>query len=656
MSTPDRDNYEMAPQAERDVEKAKQVEEEEAGWTGLGKDELLAVADTPAWNWTRNVLLVLFWVTWVAMLIAAIWIVVTVPRCPDVEWWEKNVVYQVEPRSFYDTGDDGVGDLKGIKEKLGYLEELNVKNLYINSIFAQANGTNTYPGNHIVDFKAVDENLGTLDDFTVLVEAAGESSIKVILEFIPNHSSDQHPWFMDSKANATGPKADYYIWSDNGGSETIGDSGAPAWTNVPGRGYYYHSMDPSLPDLNYNNEDLRKEITDAMNYWLELGVDGMVITNVDSVVDSVGENSRRRRQAAVTNDTVTGETMAPTMASSEAATTAMMPEPEATKSTNMDGADTNMNGAETGAPEPEPTYVVLEDDKIVQDRIAQWREVFTDNSYLGKYRLLLTSGADSIESAVTQYGNEDRLLADIPLNIQFLESISGTPSGDDISASIDAWEEAKENIDEKTASRWNSWMLSNNNVNRLAKRCSSGLVNVMNTLLLTLPGTPIVMYGEELGMQGNADNDNFNQLAPMSWASSKNANFSKATPWKALDSKWMENNVEELKKDDMSTLNIFKSLVNIHLESPVVAGTFDLISSSNNGMAYLRRLRDWPTYLVVLNFGSSNEEFEFPSDRVRDEVEAVLSTDGKFTGKDLNVQTMTLAGQQAAIFKFKAIQ
>ncbi|XP_033127879.1 neutral and basic amino acid transport protein rBAT-like [Anneissia japonica] len=651
MGTPDRDNYEMAPQSDRDVEKQKQVEEEEAGWTGLGKEELLQVADTPAWNWTRNVLLVLFWVTWVAMLIAAIWIVVTVPRCPDVEWWEKNVVYQVSPRSFYDTDGDGVGDLKGLNKKISYLEELKVKILYINSIFSQANNSVGHPGNHIVDFKGIDTSLGTKEDFQKLMTTATESSIKVILEFIPNHSSDQHPWFLDSKANATGPKANYYIWSEYQGPEVMEDNN-PAWTKVEGRGWYYHSKDPSLPDFNYKSEDLRKDITEAMGYWLkEFGVDGMVITNVNSVVDyGIVSESRKRRQS--TNDT----TAAPAADLTQAmpATTDAMPAPVATTDA-MPESKTTMGATEPFA-EPGPTYVIHEEDKMLQEYIKQWRSVFVDNSYLGKYRLLVTSGADSIDSAVVQYGNKGQRLADFPLNTLFPDVITGEPNGEMVAEAITDWIEAKKKVDEDTYKRWDSWMVSNNDIWRVASRCSSDLVNVMNTMVLTLPGTPIIMYGQELGMQNNNASED-QQLAPMSWDKTKNANFSKGEPWTSLSDNWESNNVKVLSDKDKkdSELNIFKSLVDIHLEPPVSAGFFDIIKKSSGVLAYLRRLEDWPTYLVVINFSNSVEQLEFPSDRVQPEAEVVLSTDGSFEG-DLNPQKIKMKGKSAVVFKYKALQ
>lgn len=604
----------MAPQA--DPEKGgADGETNQENWTGLGKEELLRVADTPGWNWARNILLILFWVGWALMLVAAIVIVVKVPRCPEVEWWEKSVVYQSYPRSLQDTDGDGIGDLKGVEASLDHIDSLGAKVVYLTSIFKERNATSTDTGYDIVDHGDVDPVLGSLDDFDSLVAAATEKGMKVVLEFVPNHSSDEHPWFKDSMMSQDGEYSDFYVWADgvNGGppNDWKNKNGETAWVLSEERGQYFYAYNgPQLPDLNYNNDTLRKEVLDILEEWLsEHKVDGFVFTDVDYIFEppvTTVAPARRRRQAA-TSGTTAGVTTAPGETPPAAGETTAM----------KTGAATNP-GSGPPEPEPEPTnplppqYATLEEtDSELQEKLMmllkEWRDLMNGESYLGKYRLMATSSEVDNSRAVQMYGN-GTYLADYPLNMRFLDTFDGDLSGDSLKMSVTSWLNAKKsgNVEK----RWNTWMLGCHDRSRIATRAGAAYVDALNTLLLTLPGTPFLYYGEEIGMADVPVPDSTDprdpERTPLPWKNMTNAGFTwkNATAYLPLPADYATNNVEmQMKKPD-STLSLLKELSALHAEPSLVAGGFTSVTADANVFAYLRDFSGWPRYLVLVNVGS----------------------------------------------------
>ena len=195
----------------------------------------------------------------------------------DFVWWKHGVVYQIYPRSFQDTNGDGVGDLKGISERLDYLAWLGVDAIWISPIYPSPMADFGYD---VSDYCNIDPLFGSLEDFDRLVAAAHARKIKVILDFVPNHTSERHPWFLESRASRVNPKRDWYIWRDGkpDGSPPnnwLSQFGGPAWTREARTGQYYlHSFLPEQPDLNWRNPDVRTAMYDVLRFWLDRGVDG----------------------------------------------------------------------------------------------------------------------------------------------------------------------------------------------------------------------------------------------------------------------------------------------------------------------------------------------------------------------------------------------
>ncbi|SUJ17905.1 Oligo-1,6-glucosidase [Sphingomonas paucimobilis] len=197
-----------------------------------------------------------------------------------VPWWQSAVLYQIYPWSFQDSDGDGIGDLRGIEARLDYLVDLGVDAIWLSPIFPSPMADFGYD---VADYCGIDPRFGTLADFGSLLASAHTRGLKVLLDFVPNHSSDQHPWFIESRSSRENSKRDWYIWRDpapDGGppNNWISDFGGPAWTyDAPSGQYYYHAFLKEQPDLNWRNPEVRAAMLDVLRFWFARGVDGFRI-------------------------------------------------------------------------------------------------------------------------------------------------------------------------------------------------------------------------------------------------------------------------------------------------------------------------------------------------------------------------------------------
>ena len=203
-------------------------------------------------------------------------------------WWKNAVFYQIYPKSFQDTNGDGVGDLQGIISRLPYLEKLGIDGIWLSPVCRSPQVDNGYD---ISDYRAIDPSVGTMEDMEQLIREAKARGISIILDLVPNHSSDQHPWFLEAKKSRDNPYHDYYIWRDGDGitppNEMKATFGGPAWTYVPSlKQYYFHQFAPQQPDLNWENPKVRQEIYDIMRFWVGKGIEGFRL----DVVDQIGKD------------------------------------------------------------------------------------------------------------------------------------------------------------------------------------------------------------------------------------------------------------------------------------------------------------------------------------------------------------------------------
>ena len=282
----------------------------EVAFNSLEKDDVkIAFDDSPdaplkptekeiaAHRKTRLILVALFGVVVLVLVVVAIIIIAVSPRCSpkttpapgkanktddDDSWWKHAVIYQLYPRSFFDNSGDGNGDLKGISSKLDYFAELGVNALLLNPIYKSNEGYD------VENYTSIDTLFGNMDDFENLLKDAKEKGLKIIMDFVPNHTSKKHPWFEESKKSKTGPKRDWYIWRNGTGengteppNNWLSVSGGSAWTyDSASKQFYLHQFKEEQPDLNLRNQEVKDELKKAMKFWLDKGVDGFRFDSV----------------------------------------------------------------------------------------------------------------------------------------------------------------------------------------------------------------------------------------------------------------------------------------------------------------------------------------------------------------------------------------
>ena len=491
---------------------------------------------------------------------------------PHRTWWKRGIVYQIYPRSFQDTNGDGVGDLRGIRDRLDYVSWLGVEAIWISPIF-------TSPmldyGYDVADYREIDPLFGTLDDFDALVAAAHDRSLKVILDFVPNHTSDRQVWFKESRSSRTSPKRDWYIWGDpspEGGppNNWISNFGGPAWTLDPETGqYYYHAFLREQPDLNWRNPEVRAAMHDVLRFWMRRGVDGFR-------VDVIWHR---------------------------------MKDPDLTDNPpNPDYRD--------GAPEIDRfTQVHSADHPDILAVIAGLRSVldeFEDRVLIGEIYLPL--------SRLVAYYGEDLSGAHLPFNFQLIHSVW---SAREIARFIDEYEAAL------PTGGWPNWVIGNHDKRRIVERVGEAQARIAAMLLLTLRGTPTMYYGDELGIphvdippdrlrdpwERNEPGRNLGrdpERTPMQWDASLNAGFTTGEPWLPIDPGYPIRNVAVAARDPKSMLSFYRRLIDLRQEHPALAiGSYHAIEASGDVLAFERRHGDGRC-VVALNLGQIPADLVLP--------------------------------------------
>ena len=359
-------------------------------------------------------------------------------------WWQRGIVYQVYPRSFMDANGDGIGDLAGIISRLDYLHWLGVDALWLSPIYPSPMKDFGYD---VSDYTAVDPRFGTLADFDRLVEAAHARGLKLILDFVPNHTSDQHAWFRESRASRDNPKRDWYLWRDpapGGGppNNWLSCFGGSAWQLDPATGqYYYHAFLPEQPDLNWRNPEVVEAMLGVLRFWLERGVDGFRVDVLWHLVkdEHFGDNP-----------------------------------PNTDWREGMDPYHALVPLQTTDRPE-------------VHDIVRRMRRL------LDEYRERVLIGEIYLPlERLMQYYGADLQGAHLPFNFQLL---SAPWDAAHLAGLIAEYERLL------PEGAWPNWVLGNHDRPRIASRVGPAQARVAAMLLLTLRGTPTIYYGDELGMR-----------------------------------------------------------------------------------------------------------------------------------------------------------
>jgi len=478
-------------------------------------------------------------------------------------WWQTGIIYQVYPRSFQDSNGDGVGDLQGVIERLDYLVWLGVDAIWISPIYPSPMADFGYD---VADYCEIDPLFGDLQDFDRLVSEVHRRGLKLILDFVPNHTSDRHPWFLESRSSRRNPRRDWYLWRDpasDGGppNNWLSHFGGSAWEwdSTTGQ-YYYHSFLSEQPDLNWRDPEVRRATYDVLRFWLDRGVDGF---RVDVL------------WLLIKDDQFRDNPINPTYRPGEQAHDRLLP-------------------------------LYTADRPEVHEIVAEMRQVL--DSYDG--RVLIGEIYLPIERLVTYYGPGLRG-AHLPFNFQLISTVW---TATDIARVITDY------LSALPAGAWPNWVLGNHDNSRVASRIGRSQARVAAMLLLTLRGTPTIYYGEEIGMadlpiapedvrdprerqQPGLGLGRDPERTPMLWDSSDGAGFTRGTPWLPIGEKEQSGNVEEMSRDPRSILTLYRRLIDLRRTHRALSiGALSGLKVAGKVLVYQRTLGA-ERFTVVLNLG-----------------------------------------------------
>ena len=523
----------------------------------------------------------------------------------EKRWWKESVVYQIYPRSFCDSNGDGIGDLNGITGKLDYLKELGIDVIWLSPVYKSPNDDNGYD---ISDYQAIMDEFGTMEDFDRMLATAHEKGIKIMMDLVVNHTSDEHKWFIESRKSTDNPYRDYYIWRpakedgslpNNWGSCFSG----PAWeydktTDM----YFLHLFSKKQPDLNWDNPVVRQEVFDMMNWWLQKGVDGFRM-DVISLISK-----------------------------------------------------------EPGLPDKEPgingyaTFNVSANGPHVHEYLQEMRQKALNNADT------ITVGECSgvtLEEA-KKYARSDEKELNMVFQFEHMDVDSDERSGKwttrkmdlrDLKKILTRWQKGLQDI------AWNSLYWENHDQPRSVSRFGNDSdeyreisAKMLATCIHMMQGTPYVYQGEELGMTNCPFNtlDNFRDLesinafhelteqgkmteedmmaaigykgrdnarTPMQWDDSAYAGFSTANPWIMVNPNYTKINAKDQVNREDSVFKYYQKLIKLRHESElIVYGTYDLILDDDKDIyAYIRTLGD-EKLIVYCNFSENTREVELPEE------------------------------------------
>ncbi|KAG5676681.1 hypothetical protein PVAND_006497 [Polypedilum vanderplanki] len=485
----------------------------------------------------------------------------------EKDWWKTANIYQIYPRSFKDSDDDGIGDIQGIIQKLNYIKELNVTAIWLNSFFKSPQVDLGYD---VEDFYNVDPIFGTMADLEELFEKVHELELKIILDLIPNHTSDFHKWFIKSVIRE-GKYTDYYVWHDGKPNREGGQNIEPnnwqavfstrAWSwNEHRQQYYLHQFTSSQPDLNYRNPAVVQEMKDILTFWLEKGVDGFRVVATNHLFEV--EDLRDEIQTGWTND---------------------------------------------------PNNYGFTHHHYTKD---------LDETY-GNTRVIFTDAYANLTFTMRYYGSEIEPNAHFPFNYLLIDKLNENSNAHDFKREIDEWF-----INLPNADATSNWILGNHDKPRLASRYGIKRVDGMLMLLLLLPGVSITWNGDEIGMvdfregiswedtvdpQACNINDPINykwvsrdpQRTPFQWDSTHAAGFcTTCKSWLPVNDNYRILNLENQRTADKSFFKLFKKLSSLRKNEIFVNGNFESYSLGSEIFAF-KRTYNLGVYIIIINLSNN---------------------------------------------------
>ena len=535
----------------------------------------------------------------------------------EKKWWKEAVAYQIYPRSFMDSNNDGIGDLQGIISKLDYLKDLGIDVIWICPVYKSPNDDNGYD---ISDYQDIMSDFGTMEDFNELLSEIHKRNMKIIIDLVINHTSDEHPWFIESRSSKQNPKRDWYIWREGKDNKEPNNWESifkgSAWEyDENTKEYYLHQFSKKQPDLNWENEDMRNEIYKMINWWLDKGIDGFRVDAISHI---------NKEEGLV----------------------------------DMDNPD-NLK------------YVPSFDKHMNVEGIHDYLRELKENTF-SKYDIMTVGEANGVkaEQATDWVGEND---GKFNMLFQFEHIDLWNSSEFNLPNLKKVWNKWQVNLENDG---WNALFIENHDITRVVSswgddtRFLKESAKALGLLYFMHKGTPFIYQGQEIGMTNVKFNDineyddirsinEYNQLinqgmspkdalehiwntsrdntrTPMQWDDSLNAGFSKSNPWIHVNPNYKYINVKEQLEDDDSILNFYKKMIKIKKSSEcLIYGKYNLIlEDDTNIFAYERILND-EKFLVICNLKSESSNYKYEKLTLKYE-NLILSNYNVDAHKDLN--------------------
>lgn len=495
----------------------------------------------------------------------------------EYRWWETGVIYQIYPRSFQDSNADGVGDLAGIESRLDYLVELGIDAIWLSPMYPSPMVDFGYD---VSDYCGIDPMFGDLAAFDRLLAAVHTRGLKLLLDFVPNHSSDQHPWFVESRSSRENSKRDWYIWRDplpDGGppNNWISDFGGSSWQWDETTGQYYlHAFLKEQPDLNWRHPDLREAMLAVLRFWLDRGVDGFRIDVLWHIIkdEELRDNPLNPHW---TPDRTQRDQLLQIHSTDQ---------PEA----HEIAADFRALADSYG------DRLLMGEISLPDDRLARW------------------------------FGTLDQPQVHLPVNFHLIENVW---NADSLRQMIADYEASLPEIG------WPNWVIGSHDARRIAARLGDRQARVAAMLLLTLRGTPTLYQGDEIGIgevtiprdrvrdpqdlrQPDLGIGRDRSRTPMPWDSSAHAGFSTVDPWLPLNHDWQQRNVATQSCNSESLLSLYQTLLAVRRKHAALSvGSFAIVDSAPNVLAFARRHGD-QRLLIALNLSDQPQPLPTPEGTV----------------------------------------
>ncbi len=535
----------------------------------------------------------------------------------EKKWWKEAVAYQIYPRSFMDSNNDGIGDLQGIISKLDYLKDLGIDVIWICPVYKSPNDDNGYD---ISDYQDIMSDFGTMEDFNELLSEIHKRNMKIIIDLVINHTSDEHPWFIESRSSKQNPKRDWYIWREGKDNKEPNNWESifkgSAWEyDENTKEYYLHLFSKKQPDLNWENEDMRNEIYKMINWWLDKGIDGFRVDAISHI---------NKEEGLV----------------------------------DMDNPD-NLK------------YVPSFDKHMNVEGIHDYLRELKENTF-SKYDIMTVGEANGVkaEQATDWVGEND---GKFNMLFQFEHIDLWNSSEFNLPNLKKVWNKWQVNLENDG---WNALFIENHDITRVVSswgddtRFLKESAKALGLLYFMHKGTPFIYQGQEIGMTNVKFNDineyddirsinEYNQLinqgmspkdalehiwntsrdntrTPMQWDDSLNAGFSKSNPWIHVNPNYKYINVKEQLEDDDSILNFYKKMIKFKKSSEcLIYGKYNLIlEDDTNIFAYERILND-EKFLVICNLKSESSNYKYEKLTLKYE-NLILSNYNVDAHKDLN--------------------